>query len=347
MAGYAVRFDKDKGEKVLCPEFDRKTAKDDEEVTRLRRRHRQISKDGESICLDCYLEYGEKLQVRLKAGDKNRWHYAHLPGISQEKHDKAEAVHSGETSFHKAGMAYVWKFLMAKDAESKIEINTGLRTNAINRRPDLAQTRSDGTRHAYEVQFSKISLNQLRRRTEDLLELGFETVTWYLFDAAYTKENREYLADRHKTVFFKMAGYESDSVETLPLIQVTPGVAPKPFSKPLEISHCTRDIDHVAVKVERQPDSASPFVPRRKASHPHADWLRARGWKPDAKVLCVGALVKGTPDRASAEWTGIIVGNIPFKDGRDYWQVDWLERASMKGCSSVIGNTSDQLILAA
>lgn len=55
-------------------------------------------------------------------------------------------------------------------------------------------------------------------------------------------------------------------------------------------------------------------------------WLKKHGHKKSVKELAIGARVRGIPGRVSENWTGVIVGNQPFKDGRDYWQVRWHDR---------------------
>jgi hypothetical protein len=78
-------------------------------------------------------------------------------------------------------------------------------------------------------------------------------------------------------------------------------------------------------------------------------WLKRYGYNPQIREITIGARVRGSPGRVSENWTGVIVGNSPFQDGRDYWQVRWYERdySSDKHQSKqpVIGNTTEQLQL--
>jgi hypothetical protein len=83
------------------------------------------------------------------------------------------------------------------------------------------------------------------------------------------------------------------------------------------------------------------------------NWLLLHGHKPRLKQLAIGARVKGLPGGVSESWTGIIVGNEPFKDGRDYWQVRWFDREFGKfpdksiNRNPTIGSLSEHLLLVA
>jgi hypothetical protein len=78
------------------------------------------------------------------------------------------------------------------------------------------------------------------------------------------------------------------------------------------------------------------------------DWLKANK-AIRAKALKKGCAVRGSPGRASEYWIGVIVGNEPFTDGRDYWQVRWMEREQSPignlAKAPVIGNLSEQLVI--
>ena len=96
MTSYAIRFEEDGCEEILCPEADRQKCETPEEVAAVRARHKKISKMDGCFCLDCYRFSGEKLQVRLAAGPKVSFYYAHLPGADKDKHTKAERSHGGQ-----------------------------------------------------------------------------------------------------------------------------------------------------------------------------------------------------------------------------------------------------------
>jgi hypothetical protein len=85
------------------------------------------------------------------------------------------------------------------------------------------------------------------------------------------------------------------------------------------------------------------------------DWLKANK-AIRAKAFKKGCAVRGSPGRASENWIGVIVGselhpngNAPFPDGRDYWQVRWMEREQSPighlAKAPIIGHLSEQLVI--
>lgn len=77
-------------------------------------------------------------------------------------------------------------------------------------------------------------------------------------------------------------------------------------------------------------------------------WLKSNK-AVSAQKLKKGCAVRGTPGRSSENWVGVIVGNEPFPDGRDYWQVRWMDRelspiSNLSKCPT-IGHLANQLVI--
>ena len=387
MSSHAIIFSDDGSQQVVCPAADVRMAETPKDANDIIQAYRNERAEGTVFhCLDCFKAHGVKIPVTPKLGDIVSPHFSHEPGHDKKAHESAARSNVGITEHHIMGVAEVVAHLRAQGiSELDIAENVVSKSEDVNLRPDIIAKLPDGTTAAYEVQFSSIPIDRLKERTLGMLRFGYSHVYWFLYPNAYKNENRFFLNSTPDVSFYWMQAEKNTEGENHPvIIKIAPGTLPEEKSKvrkaeslcrhamteaELEMTAAVasatppRPIDKAAIldSLPSRVPPPSPFSPAQRSAiestpipdvpnpkGPIVAWLKKWGWESGATSLKKGAAVRGAPGRASEKWTGVVVGNQPFADGRNYWQVRWMEREANSGPQSrnpVIGNTADQIVL--
>jgi competence protein CoiA len=139
---------------------------------------RQVLKAGDCICQLC-----EKPMI-IKAGEVLQAHFAH-----QSSCPSSEYSSQPESPEHRAAKKYLAEHLVEEFPEYEgATIEYEVPIPEVRRIADLLATWPNGHRKALEVQLSAITIEHLRKRTEDYERAGINVV-WWLGKSAFTKTN--------------------------------------------------------------------------------------------------------------------------------------------------------------
>jgi hypothetical protein len=299
----------------------------------------------EFFCPHCYDKTREFFPVRMRNPENKRVHFYH-PNTDS---DKGCANYSPESEKHRNAKLAIAHYLRINGYAETVwnEYDEDIKRvtlPGLNRHPDILAMMPNGSLIVHEIQASPITPEELKQRTEDYrscIQSRISQVVWYMGAKAYTRENRQMLRGMTNVQCFRLYFENSDAnfpkwkEDDIEIERKSkPGSAPK---------------DNCQISPTARTGGGLTAIGDILAKDPVTEWLRKNGWNPNTKSMKKGAAVRGAPGRASENWTGVIVGNEPFADGRDYFQVRWMEREKHKegalAKAPVIGQTADQIVL--
>jgi hypothetical protein len=280
MSSHAIMFHDDGTNSVVCPAADVRMAEDAAAANEVLQDYRDARTDGiKYYCFDCFSAHSVKSEVLPKLGDVVSPHFSHIKDkYDKDAHAAAKKKSGGVTEQHRLGVAEVVRLLRQQPATLDVAEEVISKSEDVNLRPDIVQIMDDGSRHAFEVQYSDIQVERLKARTEGMFRFGYASVTWYLFQKAYTDAVRFFLHDRENASFFWMQAQENPiGSHCAPIIKIAVGTVPKDKADPKSIkSGCkysiskkqSEIIDRVAANFSHPPAASAPTVEIPPPNHP-------------------------------------------------------------------------------
>lgn len=226
----AIHWLTDGSAEILDPALRYALATDASEQSEVLTEFRGLKGEGiQPYCFDCWRLTGNRYPVIFRGPgfDKDGIrltcpHFFHEKNHDRETHDRAAKKHGGESIAHSVAKTVVAQIEKGKADTVDVSKEVPVTERGVNRRPDVVSTYQDGNRHAHEIQYSRIELGDLQRRTLDLLKAGFGSVSWYLFRQSYTAENRAWLASQAQVLFF-YATLKNTEDPNNPEVSISPG----------------------------------------------------------------------------------------------------------------------------
>lgn len=159
---------------------------------------RQLQRDG-LYCPHCYRELRELIPVQFRNSEDRRPHFFHIKDVGSATECKNG---KGESEKHNAAKVAIAESLKIHGLiDMSLDQRFLTSPEVTKRKPDIWVTYPNGATEAHEIQISAITSDVLAQRTRDLKQHGVASVHWYLYRAAYTRENRQWCHTNHTPVY--------------------------------------------------------------------------------------------------------------------------------------------------